>query len=125
MPNENEEWFTRLQSKFAADLAADDTSPEEIAQNKAARKAEENTRWEWAQMQVNGDISVNITYRGENGTHGVGDYIVTINDERYDECKSTYRLAEPGDTRNIKKRLKDNEWVIESDYLTNTLKLES
>lgn len=121
----NEEgWLSKLQRKFVADYAADETSPEELEEIRAERKAMENTRWEWAQMQENGDISVRTTYRGENGAHGVGEYVMSLNDDQYEQCKTAYRLSEPGDTRNIKKRLKENEWVTELDYLTNTLKTE-
>lgn len=119
---DSDDWLARLQKKLTAGPAP---TAEEAAMYAAERKAEENTRWEWAQMQENGDISIRITYRGENGAHGVGEYVIASHDEQYAECKSEYRLTEPGDTRSIKKRLKENDWVIELDRLTNSLKPES
>ena len=122
MEEKTDDWFTRLHKKL---LSEPPPTPEESALFAAERKAKENTRWEWAQMQENGDISVRTTYRGEIGAHGVGEYVIALNDEQYEQCKTAYRLSEPGDTRNIKKRLKENEWVTELDYLTNTIKSES
>lgn len=122
MEEQTDDWFTRLHKKL---LSEPPPTPEESAVFAAERKAEENTRWEWAQMQENGDISVRTTYRGEDGAHGVGEYVIAFSDQQYQQCKAVYRLSKPGDTRSIKKRLRENEWVTELDYLTNTLETES
>jgi len=75
--------------------------------------------WEWAQMQDNGDIAIRVTQHGIGGAHGIGDYVVSSNDESYDKCRTEYGLEQPGDTRHITKRWKNDEWVLEKTEKTN------
>lgn len=109
---ENDDWFTRLQKRLETEP---DPSPEEAAIYAAERAAEKNTRFEWYQMQANGDIAVHISQYGVAGGHGSNDYVVRQSDEHYQTCCKEYDLHSPGDTRDIKRRLIDGKWVIELD----------
>jgi hypothetical protein len=88
---------------------------EEAGQFEAERKAQEGTMLEWAQMQPNGDIGVHVTDYGPGGRHGIGGFVVKPQDEDYEKAKQEYGLEKPGDTRLIKKRWIDNQWVIETN----------
>lgn len=90
-------------------------TPEEAAQFEAERKAKEGTMWEWAQMQPNGEIAVRVTDYGPDGRHGSGGFVVELLDEDYEKAKQEYGLEKPGETRLIKKRWINDQWVMETN----------
>lgn len=90
-------------------------TPEEAAHFEAERKAEEGTMLEWAQMQPSGEIGVRVTDNGPGGRHGFGGFVVNPEDDDYQTAKQEYDLEKPGDTRLIKKRWLNDQWVVVSN----------
>lgn len=90
-------------------------TPEQAALFDAERKAEYGTMLEWAQMQLTGEICVRVTDNGPGGRHGVGGFVVKPEDHEYQTAKQEYGLEKPGDTRLIKKRWLNDQWVVVSN----------
>lgn len=117
MQQDDDDWLTRLQKKMTSSQTL---SPEQVAEYAAERKAEENTKLEWAHLKEDGKIAFRISVKGENGGHGASEFVVSPGEDSYEKCLLEYDLKLPGDTISIKKRLLDGQWVVETTEKINT-----
>lgn len=104
MMDQDDDWLTRLQKQMTSTPAP---SSEQAVEYAAERKAQENTKWEWAHLKDDAKMAVRISVNMENGGHGTSEFVVVPDEEDYEKCLLQYGLKIPGDTRSIKKRLID------------------
>lgn len=104
-----EKEFERKKAAFLKML--DEEPPFDKAAYDAEMKALEGTMWETATMIEDGTISVKTWDIGAGGTRGDGGYNIGPGDEGYEECKTEYALAKPGDNYAATKKLVNGEWV--------------
>lgn len=89
------------------------SSPEDRAKAKAEREAAYGTSREWAQMQENGSIAVDISQWLPDGTHGHGAYVSDPGDPNYADLCNSHKLLKPGDASTVIKKWVDGEWVVQ------------
>jgi hypothetical protein len=114
--DDDDDWLARLQKKFTS---SPPPTPEQIAEYAAERQAEENTKLIWAHLAEDAKIAVRISLKGEKGAHGSSEFVISPDQESYGNCLSEYELKLPGDTRCIKERWINGEWVVETSYIIN------
>ncbi len=112
MPSDEEDRLTRLTEKI---LSGPQNTPEERAKFKAEREASYGTTFEWAQMQDDGSIALNISQWLPDGTYGHGASTSVPGDPDYEELCSSHTLKKPGDASTIIKKWVDGEWVVQLD----------
>lgn len=82
---------------------------------KFAEKMKEGITRQWAQLQADGSIAIDISQWLPGGTYGHGQSVATHDDPEYEELRSIHRLAKPGDASTIVKKWIDGAWVIQDD----------
>lgn len=112
MTERNNDSFEKLTERL---LSGPPNTPEESAQFKAEREAARGTMWEWAQMQDDGVIGVRSSGYDIDGSHGIGEFTVSPNDEDYEQAKKQYGLNKPGDTFHVTKKLVSGEWIVQTN----------
>ena len=112
MTNEKqtENKLDRLTRKF---LSGEQNTPEQRARFKAEREASYGTAREWAQMQENGSIAVDISQWLPDGTRGHGAYVSDPGDPNYADLCSSHNLLTPGDASTVVKKWVDGTWVVQ------------
>lgn len=109
--NRAKDRLTRLTERI---LSEPDNTPEESARLKAEREAALGTTHEWAQMQEDGSIAINISQWLPDGTYGHGFSTSVPDDPDYEELRTTHGLKKPGDASTIIKKWVDGKWVDET-----------
>ncbi|CAN5234381.1 hypothetical protein BH11CYA1_BH11CYA1_50690 [soil metagenome] len=114
MTNEKrtEGWLSRYVDRVETDPR---NTPEETAQFKADREALLGTTKEWAEMQLDRSIELNIVQWLPDGSRGHGSALSAPGDPDYKELCKLHNLQKPGDASTIFKRLIDGVWVIVDD----------
>lgn len=82
---------------------------------KFAEKMKEGITHQWAQLQDDGSIALDISQWLPDGTYGHGNSVTTRDDPEYEELRSLHRLMKPGDASTVVKKWIDGQWVIQPD----------
>jgi hypothetical protein len=104
--------LSKLTERILSEL---DNTPEESVRYKADREAALGTTHEWAQMQEDGSIAVNISQWLPDGTYGHGFSTSVSGDPDYEELRASHALKKPGDASTIIKKWVDGQWVVQQD----------
>lgn len=96
-------------------LSEPNNTPEESARYRAEREAALGTTREWAQMQEDRSIAINISQWLTDGTYGHGFATSEPGAPDYDDLCVTHKLVKPGDASTIIKKWIDGKWVIQGD----------
>lgn len=107
-----EDRLTRIINRLSQDPQY---TPEESNRLKAEREAAFGTTFEWAELQQDLSIAVNIEQWLLDGTQGHGSSISAPGDEDYEFLLKSHNLLKPGDASTIVKRLVDGVWVVQDD----------
>ena len=110
----SEDRLTRILNRLSQDPQY---THEESARLKAEREAAYGTMFEWAEMQQDLSIAVNVEQWLLDGTQGHGSSISAPGDEDYEFLLKSHNLLKPGDASTIVKRLVDGVWVVQDDNL--------
>ena len=86
-------------------------SLEEEAQFEADRKAMYGTARQWAEMQADRSIIVDLRQTLENGIKARSETTLKPGDDGYDQICQCHKLIQPGDCSTIRKKLVDGNWV--------------
>ena len=105
-------FLKRYQEKV---LNGPQNTPEEIAQFKADREALYGTAREWAEMQPDFSIAVNVEQWLLDGTQGHGNSISAPGNMDYETLLKSHNLLKTGDASTVVKRLVDGVWVVQDD----------
>jgi len=85
---------------------------EEIERFAADRKAHLGTAKEWAELQDDLSILVDLRQTLENGIKGRSEMVVRPDDPEYQTLMTTHNLVSPGDSSIVHKKLVRGEWVV-------------
>lgn len=115
MTAQNNDGKDKLNKLIERILSDPDNSPEESARYKAEREASYGTTRQWAEMQDDGSIAINISQWLPDGTYGHGTSTSVRGDSDYENLCAIHKLVKPGDASTIIKKWIDGDWVIQQD----------